>query len=91
MSHPDLESTGCCVASPNLVYAWPSRTDFDRLALTETVHDWAACKTTTLIRNDGQKWARRCHSKTMDGGPVMVIFQVFDERPVETDCSEVPA
>ena len=90
MSQPNDEFTGCRVASQSLVYVWPRRADFERIALTEIVDDWKTCRTTTLMRNDGQQWERRCHSKPMDNGAVTVFFQVFDERPVVADRSEVP-
>lgn len=79
----DYQHEGCCVATPTLVYAWPaSRTEFDKIAIPETVHAWKPCSTTTLVKNDGRQWERRVHSKTVNG-PVMVVFQWFDERPME--------
>lgn len=79
--------TFCAVPLPHLVYAGPhTREEFDRLALPETVHEWKADTTFTLIKNDGQAWERRCHSKVLGDhsrDSVTVIFQWFDERPVE--------
>lgn len=73
--------TGCSVAIPTVAYAWPTKEDFDKLAVAETLHDWKPDRTGTVLKNDGQEWERRCHSKTIDGNGVMVIFQWFDERP----------
>jgi hypothetical protein len=81
-------NTGCSVATPTLVYAWTTKEDFDRLAVEELIHDWKPCRATTMIRSDGQAWERRCHSKTVDGAGVAVIFQWFDERPAPRAAEE---
>jgi len=84
--------TGVAVALPTLVYAWPkTKEDFDMIATPETIHDWEPCSTTTLLKGDGQKWERRCHSKSVGGdkpGDVMVVFQWFDERPLQPTAGE---
>ncbi len=78
-------SSGCSIALPTVVYAWTAtKEEFDKLALSETLHDWKSDKTTTVLKGDGQEWERRCHSKTVEGSGVLVIFQWFDERPIET-------
>lgn len=73
-------TTGCSVATPTLVYAWPTKEDFDKIALAESIHSWKPDQVGTLIKHDGHEWEQRCHSKTMEGGGVTVIFQWFDER-----------
>lgn len=74
----------CGIATPTLVYAGPpTKEDFDKLACDEMVHDWKPDRTTTLLKADGLEWERRCHSKTVGGSGVLVIFQWFDERPIE--------
>lgn len=91
------EFTGCSVVSPTLIYAWPGRADFALIPLEETVHDWAPCRTTTLIKNDGQQWEHRIRSKWLKAdNDIKVIFQVFEERPADParnsdTASEVPA
>jgi hypothetical protein len=72
---------GCSVATPTLVYAWPTQEEFDKLEVAETLHDWKDDRFGTVLKNDGQEWERRCHSKMIEGSGVMVIFQWFDERP----------
>ena len=75
-------SSGMSVATPNVVYAWPkTKEEFDKIAINEMVHEWKECETTTVIKNDGCKWERRCHSKHIQG-EIDVIFQWFDERKV---------
>lgn len=75
-------TTGMSVATPSLVYAWPkSREEFDRIAADETVHEWADDPVWTAIKHDGCTWQRRCRSKSIEGGDVMVVFQWFEERP----------
>lgn len=76
--------TGCSVATPTIVYAWPTKDEFDKLAVEERIHEWKPDRTETVFKNDGKEWERRCHSKTVDGAGVMVIFQWFDERPILT-------
>ncbi|MYM92240.1 hypothetical protein [Duganella vulcania] len=79
-------SSGCKVATPNTVYAWTrTKAEFDTIALPETAHAWAPSDVVDLIRSDGRKWERRCFSKCLDGGPVTVIFQWFEERPIQDD------
>lgn len=78
--------SGCSVATPTLIYAWPAtKEEFDRIAIAEMVHEWRPCRTTTVLKDDGQEWERRCHSKAIGdvvSEPVSVIFQWFEERPV---------
>lgn len=48
--------------------------------LPETVHDWRPGKTETVIKNDGRRYERRCHSKmlsNLDRESVAVIFQNY--------------
>lgn len=78
----------CAIPTPRLVYAGPqTREEFDRLELPEQVHEWKADPTTTLLKNDGQQWEHRCHSKTLGEfgtpGVVAVIFQWFEYRVAE--------
>jgi hypothetical protein len=76
-------SSGCSIVTPTTVYAWTNtKEEFDKLAREEKIHDWKPDKTWTVIKGDGQEWERRCHSKTVEGDGVMVIFQWFDERPI---------
>ena len=75
--------SGMSVPTPTTVYAWPkSKDEFDKIALEASVFDWGVCETTTLIKNDGQQWESRLHAKAMFDGPVNIIFQWRDERPV---------
>lgn len=75
----------CGIPTPTLVYAGPqTKAEFDALALPGDVHDWKPDEVQTLIRNDGRQWEHRCHSKVLEANGVMVIFQWFDRRPVET-------
>ena len=77
----------CAVPLPSTIYAGPAtRAEFDRIPLPELVHEWQFDKVATLLKNDGQKWERRCHSKALGDhsqSSITVIFQWFDERPVE--------
>ena len=75
-------TTGCSVATPTLVYVWPTKEEFDKLGVEEMLHDWRPDRTGTMLRSDGLQWQRRCHSKTIEGSGITVIFQWFDERPV---------
>lgn len=88
MSRPSF----CAVPAAQYVYAGPAtREEFDLIALPETVHDWKLCRTTTLIKNDGQQWERRCHAKQLGepgSGRVNVIFQWFEERPISLPTIE---
>lgn len=77
-------TNGCSVATPTLIYAWTTQDAFDLIALPELIHSWKHCQVTTLIKRDGQEWERRCHSKSMKKNGVMVVFQFFEERPVQT-------
>lgn len=79
----------CAVPTSNTVYAGPrSKEEFDLIPLPERIHDWKHDQTETLLRNDGQQWERRCHSKFLEwrqnGTDLNVIFQWFDRRPVST-------
>lgn len=73
-------ASGCSIPMPTLVYAWPKKAEFDLLAVPEIIHEWKPCRSTTVLKADGQEWERRCHSKTVEDGEVTVIFQWFDER-----------
>lgn len=76
-------SSGMQVATPNIVYAWArTKEDFDKIDIEESVFAWKECETTTLLKNDGKKWERRCRAK-LQSGHVDVIFQWHDERPIE--------
>jgi len=81
-------SSFCAIPLPRLVYAGPkTREEFDCLELPETVHEWKADPTETLLKADGQQWEHRCHSKTLNelgvAGEVAVIFQWFEYRVAE--------
>ncbi|UPG86822.1 hypothetical protein L2Y94_05565 [Luteibacter aegosomatis] len=75
---------GSPMDSGRIVYAgFATKAEFDLLSSAERVGEWAACKTTTLLRNDGNQWERRCHSKVVGSygaDEVTVIFQWWDER-----------
>lgn len=76
----------CSVALPNTVYVGPrTRDEFDAIALPAQEHGWAPSDVVNLVRGDGRKWERRCFSKCLEGGPVTVIFQWFEERPVAVE------
>lgn len=81
-----MSASFCGVPSPKIIYAGPgSREEFDLIALPEMLHAWKADSSETFLRNDGQQWERRCHSKTLGElgrDPVCVIFQWFEARPV---------
>ena len=77
--------TGCDIATPTTVYAWTdSREKFDSLKLPGRIHDWTSDRITTAIKNDGQEWERRVHSKTVEQSGVLVIVQFFEERPIQS-------
>lgn len=76
-------ASGVSVASSGLVYVWPStKEDFEKIDIKESVFDWMECSTTTLLKGDGKKWERQCRAK-IQKGHVDVIFQWFDERPLD--------
>ena len=82
-SSDDRAFSFCSVPLATTVFAGPrTKEEFDRISLPATVHDWQPCKTTTLCKNDGREWERRCHSKFVETAALHVIFQWFDERPV---------
>lgn len=89
----------CLVPTAGTIYAGPrTKEEFDLIPLPVSVHDWRPDSTTTLIKNDGQPWEQRCHSKFLDGSQngtgFDVIFQWFDRRPVSvatTEGLETPA
>lgn len=86
MSEDATAHSFCAVALPNTVYAGPrTKQEFDQIALPELVHSWAPSDTVSLLRKDGRQWERRCFSKCLEGGPVTVIFQWFEERPIAAD------
>lgn len=80
------EHSFCSVPAAHYIYAGPrTREEFDLIALPEMVHEWKHDRITTLLKNDGQQWERRCHSKCVGehgAGKVTVIIQWFEERPV---------
>ena len=76
-------TNGCSVATPTLIYAWTTQDAFDLIALPATTHDWQHSRTLDLINNDGRTWERRCHSKSIEKDGVRVVFQFFEERPVQ--------
>lgn len=79
-------SSGCAVATQNLVYAWTkSREEFERIDLPESVHDWAFSDVESLIMADGKKYERRVHYKSMFDSKVYVIFQWFEVRELVSD------
>lgn len=82
-------ATGCSVVTATLVYAWPTKSEFDALAIPEMIHDWKPDRTETVIRNDGQEWERQCHSKMIQADGVKVIFQWFEARPVAVNRNQV--
>lgn len=75
----------CAVPLKNVVYAGPrSREEFDRLPIEETVHAWQPAEVEALLRNDGQRYEQRCHSKAFESqSGLTVIFQWFDYRVAE--------
>jgi hypothetical protein len=81
---PPAAHSFCAVPTSGAVFAGPrTKEEFDSIPLPETVHDWKPDKTETLLRNDGQQYERRCHSKMLGEpgtGSVYVIFQWFDVR-----------
>lgn len=82
-------ATGCSVVTPTIVYAWPTKDEFDKLAIPAMIHDWKPDRTTTLLRSDRQEWERQCHSKMIQADGVKVIFQWFDERPIAANGDQV--
>ena len=74
-------TNGCSVATPTLIYAWTTQDQFDLIALPETIHDWRHSRITDVIKNDGQTWEHRCHSKSIQKDGVTVVFQFFEEHP----------
>jgi len=74
----------CAVALPHLVYAGPrTRKEFDCLPIEETVFAWKPDSAETLIRNDGQQYECRCHSKTFEShSRLTVIFQWVEYHTV---------
>jgi len=87
----DPEFVGVSVATPTLCYVWPKRADFELLQPEEIVFEWKPCKATTLIKKDGLQWERRIRSKWVQQGDVKVVFQLFDERPVEAQREQAAA
>lgn len=79
----------CTVPTPSVVYAGPTmKEEFDRIPLEETIHDWAHDKVETLLRNDGQPYESRCHSKAFgDIGKLYVIFQWVEHRVSAVEVS----
>lgn len=89
MSEPvdEVMRSGCSVATPTTIYAWTStKAEFDTIALPEKIHEWKESETVALLRGDGRAWERRVFSKALDGGPVSVIFQWFEERPLNREA-----
>ncbi len=79
-----MSITYCSIPLPNLVYASPQdRAEFDQLDLPATVHAWAPCNTLDLIKNDGQRWERRCTSKALEANGITVIFQWSEARVIQ--------
>lgn len=87
----DPEFEGVHVVSPTLCFVWPKRAHFELLQTTETLHEWKPCNTTTLMKRDGLQWERRCRSKCVQQGDVNVVFQLFEERPVEAQREQAAA
>jgi len=79
----DPEVEGVHVVTPTLCVVWPKRAHFEKLQTEETLHEWKPCESTTVIKNDGRQWERRIRSKWVQQGDLKVIFQLFEERPVE--------
>jgi hypothetical protein len=76
--------TGCDIATPTIVYAWTDNFEkFNSLKLPGRVCNWTPDKVTTMLKNDGNEWERRVHSKTVEQSGVLVIVQFFEERPIE--------
>lgn len=80
--------TGCDIATPTTVYAWTDdKKKFDSLKIEGRIYNWTPDKVTTMLKNDGQAWERRVHSKTVEQSGVLVIVQFFEERPIQGDRS----
>ncbi|MGE7136183.1 hypothetical protein ACQKIE_00965 [Luteibacter sp. NPDC031894] len=81
---------GSPLDSGRIVYAgFATKAEFDTLPRPEQVGPWTPCKTTTVIKHDGQEWERRCHSKVTGNygaDEVTVIFQWFDERVARNEA-----
>lgn len=77
----------CAVMSGHLIYAGTAtREEFDLIFLPEKIHDWQPDSTTTFLKNDGQQWESRCHSKMLgnfSASDMTVVFQWFDRRVAE--------
>ncbi|MDA3922730.1 MAG: hypothetical protein PF501_18940 [Salinisphaera sp.] len=81
---------GCCVtAFGQLAYVWPRTWGaFDAIPLEKRIGNWENDPASTICKDDGREWQKRCHSKTLGNfaaGSVTVIFQWFEPRIAPTD------
>lgn len=72
----------CEVELPTLIYVLLHREQYQKIDADEDIHVWKASKQLSSVKNDGRQWEERCHSKVVEKGELMVVFQWFEERQI---------